>query len=649
MKNSIAREVTRRVSLLLVCALALLFIGSFFIVYHVVYLKNQKYSQAIVSMYSDLLVNNPQSGNLLTNTEKTVFYGDYFCTWYGVDNAFVYRANVKDKSITYVSMSGKDGNKKNDNYIGHTEPHELNVDELAVLNGKETFAKTNRKSSKGRYVRTVICVKDAEGNKYMVGVDVGNAEIYKQIAVFFSNMALIIAAVLLGIYFSVYYVIKKKVSKPAQTICKGMQDFITDGKRHSEKLLLDGSDEYTMIADAFNSMTDDIDSYVENIASLTRKQEHQNTELEIAARIQRGFLPKECFESGTYRINTKMIPAKNVGGDLYDYFNLDENRVFTVVADVSGKGLSAALFMAVTLMQIRQFAKLNLPPSKVLEKANEMLSENNAALLFATAFVGVYDKRDRTFTYANAGHNTPYVIGDKLTPLTCEAGTPLGLFEGEKYSQNTVELKRNDTLFLYTDGVTESTDKDLHFYGTKRLEDALASFSPEKDKDAVAYITEKIGQFASGAEQHDDITILSLYVKPKTELDLKLETAEFVKIKDTLLSLPVKRQDKLTLCLAAEECFVNICSYAFPNGAPDTETVKFSVDVSDEIVMRFEDGGEQFDPTKDVKSDSEYDIDSKIGGLGRMIAFADMDEVTYKYENGKNILTLIKKVQEEKK
>lgn len=648
-KNSIARKVTRQVSLLLLVAMIALLVGAYHTVSKVVYQENEKYALAILGIYTDLLYEESTQQHIPIDAEhsdKVIRYGETLCDWYAVDYVYLYMIDEEAGTVTYIAASAVDGKVENppeDHLVGYTVACELHPEELAVWNGEKFVGHITANNNFGHEVSTLLRIEDDFGNRMIAGVDVAYRDIQEKILQEFALLAIIIAAVLFGINAVVYLIVRSRVSQPAQRISKSMTDFITDGKRSSEKLEVDSNDEFGMIAAAFNSMTDDIDSYLDSIHTLNQAQERQHTELDIAGRIQKGFLPKERLCTDSYEIRAMMAPAKNVGGDLYDYLPLDDHRVLVVIADVSGKGITAAMFMSVTLMLIRQYAKMGLSPAEILRRTNDTLSENNAELLFATAFLGIYDNAEQSFTYANAGHNFPYLIGGALRVLDGAKSTALGLFDDSQYTQETVPLRRGETLFLYTDGVNEATDEARHFYGTERLETALRKHSA----DPVSAVYDSVCAFAGIAEQHDDITMLALTARNTRELLLDVDVHEMAKIKEAILALPLARVLLLNLCLAAEECFVNICSYAFPSGVPDGEKVRFTLSLSDRVTMHFSDGGQPYDPTEQINTPEDYDPDTQLGGLGKFLTVSVVDDVQYEYQSGRNILTLTKYLEEE--
>ena len=653
MKNSIARRVRRQVSLLLVAAMIVLFVGAYHLVSKVIYQENEKYALAILGIYTDLLVEESHENHIPIDAEhsdKVIRYGETLCDWYAVDYVYLYTIDEANSTVTYIAASAVDGKVENpptDHLVGYTAKWDLHPEELAVWRGEKFVGHITANNNFGHEVSTLLRIEDDFGNRMIAGVDVAYRDIQQKILQEFALLATIIVLVLIGINAAVYLIIRKRVSQPAQRISKSMTDFITDGKRSGEKLEVNSKDEFGMIAAAFNSMTDDIDNYLDSIRTLNQAQARQHTELDIAGRIQKGFLPKEHLCTDRYEIRAMMMPAKNVGGDLYDYLPLDDHRVLVVIADVTGKGITAAMFMSVTLMLIRQYAKMGLSPAEILQHTNDTLSENNAEMLFATAFLGIYDSTEQSFTYANAGHNFPYLIGKTLRTLNGAKSAALGLFDDSQYTQETVPLRIGETLFLYTDGVNEAVNEAEHFYGTERLEAVLSAHRAAHGENPVRAVWDDVCAFAGAAEQHDDVTMLALDARNTRELLLDIDVHEMVRIKEAILALPLERALLLNLCLAAEECFVNICSYAFPDGIPDEEKVRFTLSLSDRVTMRFSDGGRPYDPTKHAALAEDYDLDTQLGGLGKFLAVSVVDDVQYEYRDQKNILTLTKYFKEE--
>lgn len=250
---------------------------------------------------------------------------------------------------------------------------------------------------------------------------------------------------------------------------------------------------------------------------VSRKSERVNTELELATKIQVGMLP--CIfpafpEHQHLDVFATNKPAKEVGGDFYDYFNIDEDHVALVMADVSGKGVGAALFMTISKIVIKNQLQQGIPPAEAMTNANQQLCENNEADLFVTVWVAVYEVSTGKLTYVNAGHNPPVIRrqNGQCEYLKQKSGFVLAGMEGLKYTQVTIDLFPGDAILLYTDGVTEATNSRNELYGEPRLLEFLNNQPPAKADQTVAALLDDIMKFTGDAEQFDDITILKMNV-----------------------------------------------------------------------------------------------------------------------------------------
>ena len=242
-------------------------------------------------------------------------------------------------------------------------------------------------------------------------------------------------------------------------------------------------------------------------------------ELNLAQKIQQSILPKEFNIHEDCEIQAMMFPAKEVGGDFYDFFKLDSENISCIVADVSGKGVPAALFAMVNQTLLRSMSSgLSTSTSKLITQVNQRCSENNENCMFVTLFYGIYNTKSGKLTYTNAGHNPPVIIHEdgecEILPLT--GGIPLGISEEEKFEEKTITLRPQDTIFIYTDGVTESINPMEEEFGEERLLKEL-SLCAQKDLTSLNdSIYKKVLDFAQGAPQFDDLTYLSLRHKPKS-------------------------------------------------------------------------------------------------------------------------------------
>jgi len=238
-------------------------------------------------------------------------------------------------------------------------------------------------------------------------------------------------------------------------------------------------------------------------------------ELDIANVIQTSILPKTFPpfpDRKEFDIYAKMIPAKEVGGDLYDFFLIDNYRLGVVIGDVSGKGIAAALLMAVCKTLLKATAYKGIPADNILSEVNNILFEESPSNMFVTVFYGVLDTRSGAFEYSNGGHNSPYLISTdgKVQPLADIGGMLLGALKDMEYTSNVIMLKPGESLFFYTDGVTEAFNKDNEEFQDSRLEQILDNKNSLNTNDLVHHVFENVQAFANGVEQSDDITCLAL-------------------------------------------------------------------------------------------------------------------------------------------
>lgn len=390
-------------------------------------------------------------------------------------------------------------------------------------------------------------------------------------------------------------------------------------------------------------------------AEVSAKTVRIESELNLATDIQANMLPRifPAFpEHDEFDVYATMSPAKEVGGDFYDYFMPDDTHVAIVIADVSGKGVPAALFMVTAKTLIKDHTQMGLSPEEVFTRVNRILCEGNDSGMFVTGWMGILDLQTGRIVYANAGHNPPFMCtdGKSFHKIKQSAGFVLAGLENYRFRQGELQLKPGDKLYLYTDGVTEATDADKNMYGEKRLEQALERCHDEDSLRFLKDVRADIDAFVGEAEPFDDITMLILeYKKPCSEriektfaADVQVlpEVTAFVEEEMEKAGVPMKEAMQITI--AAEEIFVNIASYSYP-GRKGEAKLLVSHDKGS-FTLCFKDTGIPFNPLAnkdpDVKEKAE---NRKEGGLGIYMVKKTMDDVTYRYKDSMNILTFCKK------
>jgi sigma-B regulation protein RsbU (phosphoserine phosphatase) len=236
-------------------------------------------------------------------------------------------------------------------------------------------------------------------------------------------------------------------------------------------------------------------------------------DLHIAAEIQHSILPRKVAPftgQSNFTLDAFMAAAKSVGGDFYDFFMVDNDHLGLVIADVSDKGIPAAIYMAVSRTIIRAAAIKGLSPGDCLEYSNQLLCKESVNQMFVTAFYGILNLQTGEFTYANGGHNPPYVIekGGSIKALEITGDIVLGALEGIRYREKKVDLNKGDALFLYTDGVTEAMNVSYELFSEKRLESALQTVCQQSPEGIIQHISSELSAFTVNAQQSDDITML---------------------------------------------------------------------------------------------------------------------------------------------
>ncbi|MCP3890528.1 MAG: SpoIIE family protein phosphatase, partial [Desulfobulbaceae bacterium] len=274
-------------------------------------------------------------------------------------------------------------------------------------------------------------------------------------------------------------------------------------------------DEVGELTNAFQAMRESIKSYISNLTETTAAKERIESELRIAHDIQMGILPKlfPAFpERKEFDIHASIEPAKEVGGDLYDFFFLDEKNFCFLVGDVSGKGVPAAFFMAVTKTLLKVVAERTLDPGEVLTKVNNDLAEDNESCMFVTLFLAVMDIGTGEVRYASAGHNPPLLMakGKDVQWIPPLNELVAGIMEDTQYTTKSMTMFPGDTLFIYTDGVTEAMNRKQELYSDERLVELMNHCQGKSAKQMIGSVEGDLKEFTGGAEQSDDITMLAM-------------------------------------------------------------------------------------------------------------------------------------------
>lgn len=420
------------------------------------------------------------------------------------------------------------------------------------------------------------------------------------------------------------------------------------------------STEVGNLARSYIAMVKDLETYVANLKSVTAEKERINAELTLASDIQAHMLP--CIfpafpEHDEFDIYATMTPAKEVGGDFYDFFMVDEIHLAVVMADVSGKGVPAALFMVIAKTLIKNYAQMGMAPDEVFTTVNKLLCDGNDAGLFVTAWFGVLELTSGNLIYVNAGHNPPLIkTGEgKFEYLKSRPGFVLAGLETVKYHQNEIIINNGDRLFLYTDGVTEATNADKQLYGEERLNQFMNQHMEDGPTEILSRLKIDIDTFVGEAPQFDDITMLILDFKKKnggSYLNEKIFPAvesalsdilDFVQEELEKAECPMKSLTQISI--AIEEVFVNVAHYAYPNEKGDVRCGMAYDCKESTVTFCIADKGIPFNPLDRPDPDITLSAEEReIGGLGIFICKKTMDTINYVRKNDENILTMTKKI-----
>ena len=584
-------------------------------------------------------------------------------------------ANAEDCSVIYVAKVHTDSKEREYiyNVVSKTSgfsPYHIGFrDEVS-----EEFLKVYDRIVKGEsdshnfmyarkgYTTSIYPMKDEDGNVVAIVGVVKNMSLLNTAKNKYIVKVILVEAIIAivsGIFWTIY--MRRRIVKPIRILNEAainMVEHLEDGT--SPEIVVKNDDEIKDLADSFSKMYHEVGEYIEKLEKVTAEKERIGAELTLASDIQAHMLP--CIfpafpDYDEFDIYATMTPAKEVGGDFYDFFMTDEKHLAFVMADVSGKGVPAALFMVIAKTLIKNYAQMGQEPGQVFTTVNRLLCDGNDAGLFVTAWIGILDLESGLLKYANAGHNPPLIkkAGGQFEYLRSRPGFVLAGMDTTRYRQSEMVLNPGDRIFLYTDGVTEATDSSQQLYGEDRLESLLNRCQADTAEEMLADLKNDIDSFVCEAPQFDDITMLMLDFKKRKAgegMTERLFPADDSALNDVLAfaeeelekaECPPKAMMQLTV--AIEEVFVNVAHYAYPD---EEGQVSFGIAFDSEsrsITFRIADKGIAFNPLEKPDPDITLSAEEReIGGLGIFICKKTMDEIGYARENGENILTMTKKL-----
>jgi len=386
-------------------------------------------------------------------------------------------------------------------------------------------------------------------------------------------------------------------------------------------------------------------------ALILQQQQRMKDELNVARDIQLSMVPTIFPKDDAIEIFATLKPAREIGGDFYDAFMIDNESLCLCVGDVSGKGAPAALFMAMSKTLIKSYASSDLSTASIMTRVNNELCEGNDENLFVTVFLAILNIHTGELRFTNAGHNYPYIIKEDKTLLTLKQkhGPIVAAMDGLIYKEDLITLNKFDTLFLYTDGVTEAMNSSEELYGEKRLENFLLSHECKEVKECVNLLMEDISAYENCSDQTDDITILSCFYSGQSVLatlhvsiENRLEniakiTNEFDKFSQEQNITPSINQK---VDLAIDDLVNNIISYGYSDERVHKIDIGFKR-MQSELIIIIEDDAMPFNPFDTEKNDTHLSIDDReIGGLGIHLVKNLMNSCQYQRKANKNVVAL---------
>ena len=365
------------------------------------------------------------------------------------------------------------------------------------------------------------------------GEEIGYLGIGIDVELFYNDMRqtaeLFIAIILIftgAILFISFLMTSIMISKPVKRLTKAAREYAhIEDKLHSKPVFANVKvrthDEIRVLSESLRDMETDLTAYMNELTAITAEHERAAAELELAKKIQSDMLPNASEDPGQgngFSISAYMEPAKEVGGDFYDYFKIDEDHIGLAIADVSGKGVPAALFMAISMTLLRNAAMEHKSPVKAIGQLNLQLTLRNTEMMFVTVWFGIYTISQHTLSYVNAGHEYPALYrkaSDSYEYIREEHDVVCGLVADSVYTEHEISLSPGDRFFIYTDGVTEAMSETDELFGEERLLASLNSDTSLSGRDLLSHTAENAREFMADCPQSDDITMLLLEIDPE--------------------------------------------------------------------------------------------------------------------------------------
>ncbi len=433
---------------------------------------------------------------------------------------------------------------------------------------------------------------------------------------------------------SSYFLFVKNINKLSRASEKITKNLVDKNMNEIVDVEVKSNDEMKTLANSFVAMERAIINYVDIINQEAEEKERTNAELSVASKIQLDSLPSNKLEDKNTSLRAFIKTAKEVGGDFYDYFYLDDHRLVVLISDVSGKGIPASLFMMKGKELIKSALQSYTNLCDAINGVNNMLARNNNELLFITSFIGVIDFEKNEIRYINAGHEKPYIVSNnKVIKLVGESNIVLGVEQGHEYKEESHEFNKGDYLFMFTDGLNESINSNEEEFGYPRVEEALSNTSGISLDEVTNKVITSLDAFIGKHEQFDDVTML--IVKNKTnELKLHYDKKEYEIIEDITNKFNdafsfLNSDTKSAAGIIIDEVVNNFISYEKKEDLEVDVTCSYENDV---LKMEISSNGDDYNPFDNHKEKflKEYHSEIELGGFG--LSLIKKLSKTHKYE-----------------
>lgn len=516
-----------------------------------------------------------------------------------------------------------------------------------MLNGEEGFTAID----KGFFnQRSLVYYSPLQNNSWSLGFVFPENELYADLTVLNNRLIFILIFGTLLLFVFIIFLsgrITKPIRKLALIMGNDSETFITTKIPN-----ISGSTEIRTLRKSFQLLQKELKTYICNLKDVTATKERIESEINIASKLQMSMLSHAQMSEFSDRVNIASFikPAKEVGGDLYDYFFLDNNHLFITIGDVSGKGVGAALFMSSTITLLRAYTKTsNNDISKAIGLTSEFLCNNNSEKYFVTLFAGILNLETNELTYINAGHNYPIIVSENSKPVLLNKThmPPLGIIKPKNIKQSTITLSHKDKLFLYTDGLTEAMNSDKELYTTEALIELLTKKRNLNPQELIHDVYQNLLRFTKTADQYDDITMLCINTvekKPKEQFQLVLNNVESlifldeirVKIDDFFENSDTSPKTIYRLVLVLEELITNTYKY----GSTEQPIAKIEINIDDKdehLNITITDTGKPFDTADAIVQSAESSPSAQtIGKRGLLLVNKLTTDLNYQREDNRN-------------